>query len=160
MMKDIKILIGKTATVLVNRKVPIIADEYVDPEFGSGCVKITPSHDFNDYEIGEKHKLEFIQCIDLDGKISNEDFIPENLRGKDRFEARKLIVNDLMKLEQLEKEEDYDIQLPKGDRSKSILEPMITEQWFVKTETLAKKAIKAVETEEMLCAKKLGKNLF
>ena len=145
-----KNLIGKTAIVpLVNREVPIIADEYVDPEFGSGCVKITPSHDFNDYEIGEKHKLEFIQCIDLDGKISNEDFIPENLRGKDRFEARKLMVNDLMKLEQLEKEEDYDIQLPKGDRSKSILEPMITEQWFVKTETLAKKAIKAVETEEI-----------
>ncbi len=145
-----KNLIGKTAVVpLVNREVPIIADEYVDPEFGSGCVKITPSHDFNDYEIGEKHKLEFIQCINLDGTISNEDFIPENLRGKDRFEARKLIVNDLLKLEQLEKEEDYDIQLPKGDRSKSILEPMITEQWFVKTETLAKEAIKAVETEEI-----------
>ncbi len=145
-----KNLIGKTAVVpLVNREVPIIADEYVDPEFGSGCVKITPSHDFNDYEIGEKHKLEFIQCINLDGTISNEDFIPENLRGKDRFEARKLIVNDLLKIEQLEKEEDYDIQLPKGDRSKSILEPMITEQWFVKTETLAKEAIKAVETEEI-----------
>ena len=75
-----KNLIGKTAIVpLVNREVPIIADEYVDPEFGSGCVKITPSHDFNDYEIGEKHKLEFIQCIDLDGKISNEDYIPDNL---------------------------------------------------------------------------------
>ncbi|HCA89079.1 MAG TPA: valine--tRNA ligase, partial [Legionellales bacterium] len=145
-----KNLIGKTAVVpLVNREVPIIADEYVDPEFGSGCVKITPSHDFNDYEIGEKHKLEFIHCINLDGTISNEDFIPKNLRGKDRFEARKLIVSDLLKIEQLEKEEDYDIQLPKGDRSKSILEPMITEQWFVKTETLAKEAIKAVETEEI-----------
>jgi len=145
-----KNLIGKTAVVpLVNREVPIIADEYVDPEFGSGCVKITPSHDFNDYEIGEKHNLEFIQCINLDGTVSVEDFIPENLRGKDRFEARKLIISDLQKIEQLEKEEDYDIQLPKGDRSKSILEPMITEQWFVKTETLAKEAIKAVETEEI-----------
>jgi len=145
-----KNLIGKTAIIpLVNREVPIIADEYVDTEFGSGCVKITPSHDFNDYEIGIKHNLDFIQCINLDGTISSDDYIPKNLRGKDRFEARKIIINDLEKIGQLESEEDHDIQLPIGDRSNSILEPMITDQWFVKTETLAKEAIKAVETEEI-----------
>ena len=143
-------LIGKTAVIpLVNREVPIIGDEYVDPEFGAGCVKITPSHDFNDYEIGKKHDLDFIQCINLDGTIMDEDFIPKKLRNKDRFEARKLIIEELKAINQLESEEEYEIQLPKGDRSKSILEPMITNQWFVATEELAKKAISAVETEEI-----------
>ena len=143
-------LIGKTAVIpLVNREVPIIGDEYVDPEFGAGCVKITPSHDFNDYEIGKKHDLDFIQCINLDGTIMDEDFIPKKIRNKDRFEARKLIIEELKAINQLESEEEYEIQLPKGDRSKSILEPMITNQWFVATEELAKKAISAVETEEI-----------
>ena len=85
-----KHLIGKTIQIpVVNRDVKIIADEYVDKDFGSGCVKITPAHDFNDYEIGQRHDLELIQCIDFDGKIVNDDFVPEHLRSLDRFEARK-----------------------------------------------------------------------
>ncbi|MDA7850166.1 valine--tRNA ligase [Acidimicrobiia bacterium] len=145
-----KNLIGKKAIIpLVNREVPIIADEYVDIEFGSGCVKITPAHDFNDYEIGIKHSLELISCMNLDGSISNDEFIPKNLRGLDRFEARKIIIQELQKLDQVEKIDDYTNQIPIGDRSKSILEPMITEQWFVKTKDIAKDAIKAVETDEI-----------
>tara|TARA_B100000497_G_scaffold16521_1_gene19252 strand:+ start:1081 stop:3675 length:2595 start_codon:yes stop_codon:yes gene_type:complete len=143
-----KNLIGKNATIpIVNREVPIIADNYVDVDFGSGCVKITPAHDFNDYEIGVKHSLESINCMNLDGTIVDEDFIPEELRGIDRFEAREQIISKLEKLNQVESIEDYTIQLPIGDRSKSILEPMITEQWFVKTKNIAKKAIDAVETD-------------
>ncbi len=143
-----KNLIGKNATIpIVNREVPIIADNYVDVDFGSGCVKITPAHDFNDYEIGVKHSLESINCMNLDGTIVDDDFIPEELRGIDRFEAREQIISKLEKLNQVESIEDYTIQLPIGDRSKSILEPMITEQWFVKTKNIAKKAIDAVETD-------------
>lgn len=143
-----KNLIGKNATIpIVNREVPIIADNYVDVDFGSGCVKITPAHDFNDYEIGVKHSLESINCMNLDGTIVDDDFIPEELRGIDRFEAREQIISKLEKLKQVESIEDYTIQLPIGDRSKSILEPMITEQWFVKTKNIAKKAIDAVETD-------------
>ena len=145
-----KKLIGKKAMIpLVDREVPIIADEYVDIDFGSGCVKITPAHDFNDYDIGNRHSLEVINCMNLDGTISNDDFIPKNLRGLDRFEARKIVIQELENLNQVEKIEDYTVQLPVGDRSKSILEPMITEQWFVKTKDIAKDAIQAVETEEI-----------
>jgi len=143
-------LIGKEAIVpIVNRKVPIIADEYVDIDFGSGCVKITPAHDFNDYEIGVKHSLDLISCMDLDGSILNENFIPEQYRGLDRFDARKKIIKELEGLNQVVKIEDYTIQIPIGDRSKSILEPMITEQWFVKTKEIAQKAIDAVEGDEI-----------
>ena len=128
---------------------PIIADEYVDVDFGSGCVKITPAHDFNDYEIGIKHSLEIINCMNLDGSIVNEEYIPKQLRGLDRFEARKSIIQELEDLNQVENIEDYSIQIPIGDRSKSVLEPMITEQWFVKAKELAKDAIKSVETDEI-----------
>ena len=148
--KRYKNLIGKKAIVpLVNREVPIIADEYVDVDFGSGCVKITPAHDFNDYEIGIKHSLEIINCMNLDGSIVNEEYIPKQLRGLDRFEARKSIIQELEDLNQVENIEDYSIQIPIGDRSKSVLEPMITEQWFVKAKELAKDAIKSVETDEI-----------
>ena len=148
--KRYKNLIGKKAIVpLVNREVPIIADEYVDIDFGSGCVKITPAHDFNDYEIGIKHSLEIINCMNLDGSIVNEEYIPKQLRGLDRFEARKSIIQELEDLNQVENIEDYSIQIPIGDRSKSVLEPMITEQWFVKAKELAKDAIKSVETDEI-----------
>ena len=143
-----KKLIGKKAIIpLVDREVPIIADEYVDIDFGSGCVKITPAHDFNDYDIGNRHSLEVINCMNLDGTISNDDFIPKNLRGLDRFDARKIVIQELENLNQIEKIEDYTVQLPVGDRSKSILEPMITEQWFVKTKDIANDAIQAVETD-------------
>ena len=145
-----KSFIGKTAIIpIVNREVPIIADEYVDKEFGSGCVKITPAHDFNDYEIGLKHDLEVISCMKLDGTMSDDDFMPENYKNLDRFEARDQIVNELSELGFLVSADDHVIQLPKGDRSKSILEPMITDQWFVKTKELANRGIAEVENENM-----------
>ena len=145
-----KSFIGKTAIIpIVNREVPIIADEYVDKEFGSGCVKITPAHDFNDYEIGVKHELEGISCMKLDGTMSDDDFMPENYKNLDRFEARDQIVNELSELGFLVSADDHVIQLPKGDRSKSILEPMITDQWFVKTKELADRGIAEVENENM-----------
>ena len=145
-----KSFIGKTAIIpIVNREVPIIADEYVDKEFGSGCVKITPAHDFNDYEIGLKHDLEVISCMKLDGTMSDDDFMPENYKNLDRFEARDQIVNELSELGFLVSADDHVIQLPKGDRSKSILEPMITDQWFVKTKELADRGIAEVENENM-----------
>ena len=145
-----KSFIGKTAIIpIVNREVPIIADEYVDKEFGSGCVKITPAHDFNDYEIGLKHDLEVISCMKLNGTMSDDDFMPENYKNLDRFEARDQIVNELSELGFLVSADDHVIQLPKGDRSKSILEPMITDQWFVKTKELANRGIAEVENENM-----------
>ena len=143
-------LIGQTATIpIVNREVEIIADDYVDVEFGSGCVKITPAHDFNDYEIGNRHNLEFIRCLDFDGNIENHNFIPEELRGLNRFDAREKIVEMLEEQGVLVSVEDYQIQIPKGDRSKTILEPMVSEQWFVKTDEIAKKAIKVVEEDDV-----------
>ena len=145
-----KDLIGKTAIIpIVNRGVEIIADDYVDVEFGSGCVKITPAHDFNDYEIGKRHNLEMIRCLDFDGKIENHEFIPQELRGLDRFEAREKIIDMLKNQNLLKGVEDHQIQIPKGDRSKTILEPMVSEQWFVKTDEVAKKAIKVVEDDEI-----------
>ena len=145
-----KDLIGKIAIIpIVNREVEIIADDYVDVEFGSGCVKITPAHDFNDYEIGKRHNLEMIRCLDFDGKIENHEFIPQELRGLDRFEAREKIIDMLKNQNLLKGVEDHQIQIPKGDRSKTILEPMISEQWFVKTDEVAKKAIKVVEDDEI-----------
>ena len=145
-----KDLIGKTAIIpIVNREVEIIADDYVDIEFGSGCVKITPAHDFNDYEIGKRHNLEMIRCLDFDGKIENHDFIPQELRGLDRFEAREKIIDMLKNQNLLKGVEDHQIQIPKGDRSKTILEPMVSEQWFVKTDEVAKKAIQVVEDDEI-----------
>ena len=143
-------LIGQTATIpIVNREVEIIADDYVDVEFGSGCVKITPAHDFNDYEIGNRHNLEFIRCLDFDGNIENHNFIPEELRGLNRFDAREKIVEMLEEQGVLVSVEDHQIQIPKGDRSKTILEPMVSEQWFVKTDEIAKKAIKVVEDDDV-----------
>jgi len=145
-----KDLIGKTAIIpVVNREVEIIADDYVDVEFGSGCVKITPAHDFNDYEIGKRHNLEMIRCLDFDGKIENHEFIPQELRGLDRFEAREKIIDMLKNQNLLKRVEDHQIQIPKGDRSKTILEPMVSEQWFVKTDEVAKKAIQVVEDDEI-----------
>ena len=145
-----KDLIGQTATIpIVNREVEIIADDYVDVEFGSGCVKITPAHDFNDYEIGKRNNLEMIRCLDFDGKVEDHEFIPKELRGLDRFEAREKIIDMLKNQNLLKGVKDHQIQIPKGDRSKTVLEPMVSEQWFVKTEEVAKKAIKVVEDDEI-----------
>ncbi len=140
-----KELVGKEVILpLVERRMPIIADEYVDPEFGSGCVKITPAHDFNDYEIGKRHDLPEYNIFDENAAIN--ETAPEAYRGLDRFEARKQIVADLEKHGLLEKVEDYAQTLPRGDRSGAIIEPYLTDQWYVDVAPLAKPAIEAVES--------------
>ncbi|NBX67274.1 MAG: valine--tRNA ligase [Proteobacteria bacterium] len=143
-----KHLVGKFAVVPVcNRIIPIIADEYVEPEFGSGAVKITAAHDFNDFQVYKRHKEKGIPLINLmtiDGKM-NEN-CPEGYVGLDRFDARKKIVADLEELEYLEKVEDHVHKVPYGDRSGVVLEPYLTDQWYVDAATLAKPAIEAVET--------------
>ena len=132
---------------LVGRRIPVIADEHVDPAFGSGCVKITPAHDFNDYEVGERHGLEKINIFNSDASIN--DTAPERYRGMDRLEARARIVADLKARGLLEKEEDHRLMVPRGDRSQSIIEPYLTDQWFVKTASLAEPSIRAVESGEI-----------
>ena len=128
---------------LTGRRIPVIADEYVDSEFGSGCVKITPAHDFNDYDIGKRHNLALINVLDIDARLNENT--PEAYRGLDRFEARKKIVEDLASLDLLEKIEDHSLMIPRGDRSHAVVEPYLTDQWYVKIEPLARPAIKAVE---------------
>ena len=129
---------------LVDRRIPIIADDYVDPEFGTGCVKITPAHDFNDYEIGQRHDLPQHNILTDDAAIN--DSAPAPYRGLDRFDARKSIVADLDALGLLDKIEDYTLKVPRGDRSNSIVEPYLTDQWYVKIQPLADPAIDAVKT--------------
>ena len=129
---------------LLDRRIPIIADEYVDPEFGTGCVKITPAHDFNDYEIGKRHDLAEYNILD-DNAAINES-APEQYRGLDRFVARKQIVKDLDALGLLDRVEDYLQKLPRGDRSDAVVEPYLTDQWYVNIKPLAKPAIEAVES--------------
>jgi valyl-tRNA synthetase len=138
-------LVGQEVILpLVERRMPIIADDYVDPEFGTGCVKMTPAHDFNDYEIGKRHGLEMINVLTDDAAIN--DSAPEAYRGLDRFEARKRIVEDMDRLGLLDKVEDYAQKLPRGDRSGAVVEPYLTDQWYVDIQPLAKPAIEAVES--------------
>ena len=137
-------LIGKTVKLpLTDREIPVIADDYVDPEFGSGCVKITPAHDFNDYEVGSRHDLEKINIFTIDAKIN--DNAPEKYQGLDRFEARKQIVADLKALDLLAEIKDHKLMVPRGDRSGVVVEPYLTDQWYVKIQPLADPAIKAVK---------------
>jgi valyl-tRNA synthetase len=137
-------LIGKTVTLpLTGREIPIIADDYVDPGFGTGCVKITPAHDFNDYEIGKRHDLPMINVLTIDACINDE--APEPYRGMDRYAARRQILDDLKALDLLEKIEDHKLMVPRGDRSGTVVEPYLTDQWFVKIGPLAEPAIRAVE---------------
>ncbi|OSM04854.1 putative valyl-tRNA synthetase [Magnetofaba australis IT-1] len=139
-----KDLVGKEiALPLTDRKIPIIADDYVDPEFGSGCVKITPAHDFNDYEMGLRHGLPMHNIFTVDASLN--DTVPEPFRGMDRYEARKRIVADLDAMGLLEKIQDHKLMVPRGDRTKAVVEPYLTDQWFVKTAPLAEEAIKCVE---------------
>ena len=136
-------LIGKNVQIpLVNRKIKIIADHYADPEQGSGAVKITPAHDFNDYEVGKRNKLEIINIFEKDGKI-NKNGIKE-LIGLDRFEARKLLAKQLKESGNLIKIETIKNKVPYGDRSNTIIEPLLTEQWFVNAKKLSKKPISIV----------------
>ena len=146
--KRYKDLIGqKVILPLTDRKIPIIADEYVDQEFGTGCVKITPAHDFNDFEISKRHDLEIISILDQSAKISRS--APAEYQGLDRFEARKKIVEDLEANGLMQEIEDYTLTIPRGDRSGAILEPLITNQWFLKMEPLAQPAIEAVKNGEI-----------
>ena len=140
-----KDLVGKFVILpIVGRPIPIIADEYADPEKGSGAVKITPAHDFNDFEVGKRHNLPMISVLDKDAKINDQ--APEEYRGLDRFEARKKILAEMEALELLEKVEPQVHAVPHDEKSKSvILEPMLTDQWYCDAKTLAAPAIKAVE---------------
>ena len=157
-------LIGKNASIpLCDRLIPIVADDYVDPEFGTGVVKITPGHDFNDYELGKRHGLHMddaLQCHPgdeaafapisiLNKKVEIIGVAPKKFHGMDRFEARKSILKDLDKEELLVSEEEYESTLPYGDRSDQILEPLLTDQWYVDAKTLAKPAVEAVKSKEI-----------
>ncbi|MBF0349117.1 MAG: valine--tRNA ligase [Magnetococcales bacterium] len=137
-------LVGsKVILPLANRPIPIIADTHVDPEFGSGCVKITPAHDFNDYAIGERHHLPVINVLTPDAAMNAN--VPEVYRGLDRYEARRRVVEDLEALGLLSKVEPHELMVPRGDRSRAVIEPLLTDQWFVKAGPLAQKAMAAVE---------------
>ena len=157
-------LIGKNASIpLCNRMIPIVADDYVDPEFGTGVVKITPGHDFNDYELGKRHGLHmdknslchvgdedaFAPISILNKKVEIVGIAPKKFHGMDRFDARKLLLEDLQKEELLISEDKYESTLPYGDRSDQILEPLLTDQWYVDAKTLAKPAIEAVKSKEI-----------
>ena len=151
-------LVGKRVELpLTGRQIPIIEDEYVDREFGSGCVKITPAHDFNDYEIGQRHKLPLINILNDDATIN----LPESAYHQlDRYEARKKIVADLESRGLVEKIEDHNHLVPRGDRSHAVLEPYLTDQWFVKAEPLAKPAIKAVKNGDIKFVPKNWENTY
>jgi valyl-tRNA synthetase len=128
---------------LTGRTVPLLADEFADPAFGTGCVKLTPAHDFNDYEVGQRRGLPLINILTADAKIGDE--APPAYRGLDRFEARKRIVADLEAAGLLEKAEPHRLTIPRGDRSGAVIEPWLTDQWYVRIAPLAEPAIRAVE---------------
>ena len=168
-------LIGKTVDLPVaGRQIPIIADDYVDPEFGTGCVKITPAHDFNDYEVGKRHNLPLINVLDRDAHILHEftvltfegyaaahgELAPKAYAGLDRFEARKQIVAELESLGLLEKIDPHILKVPRGDRSGVIVEPWLTDQWYVNAKVLAKPAIEAVEDGRIRFVPQQYENLY
>jgi valyl-tRNA synthetase len=141
-------LIGKQLILpLTGRTIPVIADDYVDPEFGTGCVKITPAHDFNDYAVGQRHNLEQINIFTIDACIN--EHAPEAYRGMDRYQARKQIIADLQQEDLLEKVVPHRHIVPRGDRSHAVIEPYLTDQWYVRIQPLADPAIKAVETGQI-----------
>ncbi|WP_284455771.1 valine--tRNA ligase [Alloalcanivorax xenomutans] len=154
-----KDLVGQTIRLpLADREIPIIADDYVDPDFGSGCVKITPAHDFNDYEMGKRHDLPMINILTIDAHLNDQ--VPEAYRGLDRYEARRKVVDDLDALGLLEKVDDHTLQVPRGDRSGVVIEPYLTDQWFVAVESLAKPAIEAVENGDIQFVPKNYENMY
>ncbi|WP_443747312.1 valine--tRNA ligase [Asticcacaulis solisilvae] len=137
-------LVGKFVTLpIVGRRIPIVADEYADPEKGSGAVKITPAHDFNDFQVGKRQNLEAINIMDVYGALN--DVVPEAYRGQDRFAARKAIIAEMEGLGLLKQIEKTKHMVPHGDRSGVVIEPYLTDQWYVNAGELAKEAIKAVE---------------
>jgi valyl-tRNA synthetase len=137
-------LIGRRVRLpLTSREIPVIGDSYVDPKFGSGCVKITPAHDFNDYEVGQRHSLPLINIMNPDASLN--DAVPAAYRGLDRTLARVRILADLETLGLVERVEEHKLTVPRGDRSNAVLEPLLTDQWFVDIKPLAEPAIRAVE---------------
>jgi len=139
-----KDLIGKKVIVpIINREIPIIQDQKIDQGFGTGCVKVTPAHDFNDYQLGQKHKLSFINILNKDGTFNKN--VGKTFENKNIHDSRKYVVKELEKLKLLNKIEDYKITLPIGERSGEIIEPLLTNQWFMKMDTLVKPAIDAVK---------------
>ena len=171
-----KALIGSFVELpLLGRRIPIIADDYCDPEFGTGCVKITPAHDFNDYEVGKRHNLPLINIFDknaavlaqaqvfnIDGSVNTEidGSLPAEYAGLDRFVARKQIVAAFEAAGLLEKIEDHALKVPKGDRSGTVIEPWLTDQWYVSTKPLAEKAIAVVESGEIQFVPKQYENMY
>jgi valyl-tRNA synthetase len=169
-------LIGKFIDLpLVNRRILIIADDYVDRDFGTGCVKITPAHDFNDYAVGQRHQLPMINILDNNAAIlseaeiynsdssTNSDLpttLPPLYIGLDRYDARKAIVADLDSAGLLAKVDDHALKVPRGDRSGLVIEPMLTDQWFVATAALAKPAIEAVEDGRIEFVPKQYENMY
>ncbi len=152
-------LIGRTVTLpLTHREIPIIADDYVDPEFGTGCVKITPAHDFNDYELGHRHNLPLINIFDANARLNSN--VPEAYRGLDRFEARRRVVADLEVLGLLDRVIDHQLKVPRGDRSGVVIEPWLTDQWYVATKPLAEKAIEAVASGRIQFVPKQYENMY
>ena len=143
-----KSLIGKRVQLpLTGRTIPVIGDEYVDPQFGTGCVKITPGHDFNDYQVGRRHDLEPISVFTLDAHVN--DNAPAQYRGLERFEARKQVLGDLKAQGLLVSEKPYKLRVPRSGRTGVIVEPMLTDQWFVAMESLARPALRAAQTGEL-----------
>ena len=171
-----KHLIGQQVLLpLANRKIPIVADDYVDPEFGTGIVKITPAHDFNDYAVWTRHRdTSPLQALPNNGLINiftlsaaiigkddpHGDLIPEEFQGLDRTEARKLVIEELGTQDLLEKTDDHKLMVPRGDRSSAIIEPLLTDQWYVKVAPLAEPAIKAVETGDIKFVPDNWKNTY
>jgi valyl-tRNA synthetase len=152
-------LIGKMIKLpLTDREIPIIADDYVDKEFGTGCVKITPAHDFNDYEVGKRHDLPLINIFTADAIVN--DNVPEQYRGLDRFVARKQIVADLDALGLLEKIDPHTLKVPRGDRSGVVIEPWLTDQWYVDAKKLAIPAIAAVENGDIQFVPQQYENMY
>jgi valyl-tRNA synthetase len=171
-----KALIGKELLLpLVNRRIPILADEHADMEKGTGCVKITPAHDFNDYEVGKRHALPMINILTFDGFIREEGevfdtngeastqasgFIPEAFRGLERFAARKAVVAEFETQGLLEEIKPHDLVIPYGDRGGVVIEPMLTDQWYVRTAPLAKVAVEAVEQGDIQFVPKQYENMY
>ena len=159
--EKLKHLIGKKAIIpLTNIEIPVIADEHADPEKGTGAVKITPAHDFDDWEVGVRHNLEPLCILTPDAKLNNESVIPEKYRGMDRYVARKAIVEDIEAAGLMTKIEDRVIPTPYSERGGVPVEPMITTQWFVDAEKLAQPAIKAVEEGKIKFMPEHRYNLF
>jgi valyl-tRNA synthetase len=154
-----KAMVGKEIILpLTGRRIPIISDQYVDMAFGTGCVKITPAHDFNDYDVGLRHNLSIINILNEDASLNDE--VPEKYRGMDRFEARKTVITDLDVLGLLEKIEDHTMAVPRGERSGVVIEPFLSDQWFVDVKPLAEPAIKAVEDGEIEFIPKNAENIY